>query len=278
MRNLIVVLLFTANAALAAGPDTCSINWSYDRTASNGPANWGTFFAEYDTCSLGEEQTPVDLSGAPYDPANPTMAMNPDTVRIAVEKLPYTLEVLPATKGGTLGTIEIEGAVYDILQFHFHGPSEHLLRGRSFPLEMHWVTRRVTTPTPGSQIPADLAVFGVMITPGAENVGLKPVISLIPSAPISPSRACPSNDSEGAVSMRAILAAFDPRFLYTYRGSLTTPPCTQGVRWIVASAPLEFSQDQIDAILRAMPPRGNARPRQTLHGRTITVGGRYTLR
>src|SRR5215212_10823943 len=121
MRNLIVVLLFSANALLAAGPETCSINWSYDRTAPNGPASWGTF-PEYDTCSLGEEQTPVDLSVAPYDPANPTLIMNADTVRIAVEKLPYTLEVLPATAGGTLGTIQLEAAVYDILQFHFHGP------------------------------------------------------------------------------------------------------------------------------------------------------------
>jgi carbonic anhydrase len=277
MRNLIVFLLFAANAALAAGPDTCSVNWSYDRTAPNGPARWGTF-PEYDTCSLGEEQTPVDLSGAPYDPANPILMMNPDSVRIEVEKLPYTLEVLPEASGGTLGTIELEGAVYDILQFHFHGPSEHLLRGRSFPLEMHWVARRVTPPTPGSQIPADLAVFGVMIAPGAENVGMKPVIALIPSAPVDPIRACPSNESEGAVSMRAILAGFDPRFLFTYRGSLTTPPCTQGVRWIVASAPLEFSQSQIDSILRALPVRGNARPRQPLHGRTVTAGGKYTLK
>lgn len=276
-KALLLLSLFAATTSFAADPTTCSTDWGYSRESSNGPSRWGSIKPEYDTCSLGEEQTPVDLSGASFDPSNAVVTVQPSTVRITVEKLAYTLEVLPFANTDTLGTIEIDNAVYDILQFHFHGPSEHLIRGRSYPLEMHWVTRRVTPATPGSQIPGDLAVFGVMLTPGAANVGLQPVLNLIPSMPVLPQFACPTRDSDGAVSMRAILAGFDPRFLYTYRGSLTTPGCTQGVRWIVAQNALEVSPDQITTIVRALPATGNARPRQPLHGRTIAVGGKYKL-
>lgn len=277
MRNLSLLLLVAANAVFAAGPDTCSVPWSYNRTALNGPARWGTLDERYDTCLLGEEQTPVDISGALYDGPTPGVIIRPGTKKIIVEKLPYTLEVMPAEAGASLGTMTIDGAEYDILQFHFHGPSEHLLRGVSYPLEMHWVTRRISAPSPGSQIQADLAVFGIMLTPGTTNAGLAPVLALIPSAAVDPLQACPSRPSNEAINLRSILEGFQARYLFGYGGSLTTPPCTQGVRWLVAANPMEVSSAQIAAIVAALPRGGNARPRQPLADRKITAGGTLSV-
>jgi carbonic anhydrase len=220
--------------ALACGTthDSHAPHWDYGK---DGPGAWGMLSDQYRTCATGRKQSPIDL-----DPAHATHADRPPLI---VHYTPTT--VLELDNGHTIQDqvppgelVELAGARFELEQFHFHHPSEHTLNGRHFPLEIHLVHR-------GER--GKLLVVGVLVAEGAENPALRMLFEHLP---------------HGA---QRVKVATDPVALLpstlgylTYDGSLTTPPCTEGVTWLVLATPIEASAAQIAQFSAVFP--NNSRP------------------
>lgn len=198
-----------------------------------------------DICSLGQRQSPIDLPAAPV--ANlQKLSFHYDETALEVENTGTTIEV--AAEPGNF--LKIGKETYELVQFHFHTPSEHRRQGEEFPMELHFVHRNAL---------GELAVVGVFLAEGAAN----PVIQQIwDNAPASHG----THEVEGATIDPEDLLP-DNREFYRYAGSLTTPPCSEGVRWHVMHDAIEVSAAQVDEF-RAFFPL-NARPLQPLNGRPV---------
>ena len=164
----------------------------------------------------------------------------------------------------------IDGHLYNLLHFHFHSRSEHLIDGRDYPMEVHLVhvisdqqnedlppTLAATKPAPKS-----LAVIGVMIKEGRPNQLIKDLWTEIPKAGDAPLRYKIKGQNASA-----FLPPAGKRSFFRYNGSLTTPPCTENVLWTVMTEPIEFSKNQIDTF-KKLYPRNN-RPVQKTHQRFV---------
>lgn len=222
--------------------------WSYH--GATGPGAWGTLDPAYGACGTGTQQSPIDLAGAvKADLAPVTVRWRP--VRLdAIVNNGHTIQV--NTPAG--GHIDLDGARYDLLQFHFHHMSEHTLDGSRFPLEAHFVHKAA-----GGD---GLAVIGVFFDEGAENATLAPIWRAMP-------------EREGAASSAATIdpAALLPaaRAAFRYAGSLTTPPCSEIVAWTVFAEPLSASLGQIATFAKMFP--NNFRPAQPRHRRFLLSTG-----
>ena len=224
-----------------AGP-----SWGYG--PQNGPALWGTLDPAFNTCAMGKEQSPIDLTaGQGADPL--AIEFNYQRTRIAVENNGHTIQVNPDTGSA----IVLSGVRFDLLQFHFHHASEHTVDGNQLPLEMHLVHRN----DGGS-----LAVVGILFEEGPANGVLGPVWDHLPT------EAASSNVVPGDYDLASVLPA--TRKTWRYPGSLTTPPCTEGVQWIVLTEQLTMSAEQIAAFGAIFP--NNFRPVQPLGERVLVCG------
>lgn len=220
--------------------------WGYE--AENGPNVWGQLSPEYGLCSAGIHQSPIDI-------VNPTPAklspitFNYQSTSLNVHNTGNTIEVA-YSKGSW---IEIDETKYHLLQFHFHAPSEHTVAGNLYDMEMHLVHESEN---------GVLAVIGVLIKSGSINTAFTPFWHDLLSV---------SGESEQINEV--ILNAFDllpsTKHTYRYNGSLTTPPCSEGVKWFVLTTPIEMSQSQIGAFKAIFS--GNNRPVQPLNGRELLV-------
>ena len=217
--------------------------WGYE--PHNGPALWGTLDPEFSTCSSGEEQSPIDLTDArPADPA--PVEFDYGATRIAIENNGHTIQVNPDPGSG----IVLDSVRSDLLQFHFHHASEHTVDGIQFPLEMHLVH---------SSDSGSLTVVGILFTEGMANEALAPVWEHLPPEQAA-SRVVP-----GELDLASLLPTI--RTSWRYPGSLTTPPCSEGVSWIVMTEPLAISAAQIAAFGTIHP--NNFRPVQPLGERVL---------
>jgi carbonic anhydrase len=220
---------------------TGAVHWTYAEAAE-----WGELAAEFGTCGTGVEQSPIDLTQPvameiadaiyQYVPSEATVTDNGHTVQVNF------------AAGGTL---QLDGKTYSLLQFHFHGPSEHTVDGASWPLEVHFVHK------------ADdgaLAVVGVLIAEGAEAPAYGSVISAIPA----------ESGTEVPVPGPLDAATMLPplKLAYRYDGSLTTPPCSEGVAWSVLEATITMSAEQIESI-RSHFAEPNNRPVQPINEREL---------
>ncbi len=227
--------------------------WHYE--GESGPANWGRLDPKFSACSEGRSQSPIDIS-------NPTRG---DTPQLRAHFPPADLRIVHhesvadgVNNGHTIQinyaggeTLTLGDAAYRLAQLHFHAPSEHTVDGQQFPMEMHMVHKAAD---------GRLAVIGTLIREGADNGAFATVWSNLPS-------------KKGAEThYPALKIELDPllptvRTSYRYDGSLTTPPCSEGVSWIVMATPIELSKEQIAAFTRIV--HDNNRPVQPLNGRTI---------
>lgn len=220
--------------------------WGYE--PDNGPAVWGRLDPAYETCSLGGEQSPIDLSrarGARVDPVE----FGYRSSRSTVENTGHSIQVNPEPGNG----IVVGGVRFELEQFHFHHDAEHTVEGVRLPLELHLVHRSEG---------GSLAVVGVLFREGPANRALAPVWSGLPVS-AGPPRPVPE-----AVDLPALLP--EDRTSWRYAGSLTTPPCTEGVAWIVLTEPLTLSAAQIETFAAIFP--NNYRPVQPL-GRRVLLRG-----
>lgn len=219
--------------------------WSYG--GSNGPGEWGRLDAAYAACASGQQESPIDLSGAIEADLGP-IGLEWPTMAGRVFDTGHAIQV-EAAPGGRL---TLRGKTYELLQFHVHQPSEHLLNGRRLPLEIHFVH---TAPD------GTLGVVGVFADTGAANPVLQTVIDAARAA--APTSERPSLDLNG------LLPADHDYF--RYEGSLTTPPCSETVDWAVLEQPITASAAQIEAFAGLHP--GNTRPLQPLNRRFLLRSG-----
>lgn len=236
-------LLASENNGVAGPAGGHAAHWSYD--GATGPEHWGELSPEFKVCQLGLEQTPIDLTSSLKGEAG-AIGFDYRILPVRIVNNGHTIQV-NAEPGSscTIGTTR-----FDLLQFHFHHPSEHLLDGRAFDMEVHFVHKS----TEGA-----LAVAGVFIREGLHNPVLEPIFAQMPT----------SEGAEVSAPGQVDPAAFFPasRSYFRYAGSLTTPPCSEGLTWTVFRDPIEASADQIQRFARLFP--NNARPVQRKNHRYL---------
>lgn len=228
-----------------ASGGTETAEWSYE--GAGAPENWGRLNADYAACATGTAQSPINLTQATRtDLPDPQFDYRATPARI--ENLGHTLQVNYAPGS----SMTVGDARYELAQFHFHTPSEHRLDGKEFPAELHMVHRG-----PNGQ----LAVVGVTIEAGRENPALAPLLAQLPI------RKGETRQASAQFSAEQLLPRERQHFLYP--GSLTTPPCTEGVTWMVMDEPIQMSAEQI-AALRSTINVSN-RPVQPLGSRQLRL-------
>ncbi len=225
---------------------TDAICWGYE--AENGPDVWAGLSPEYQSCDAGIHQSPIDLVN-PTPTKSPPITFNYQSTSLNIHNTGNTITV--AYQQGSW--IEVDGTKYHLLEFHFHAPSEHTVVGNLFDMEMHLVHKSEE---------GMLAVIGVLIKSGSINTAFRSFWNYLPSA-----------SGESKQAEKVILNAFNllpsRKHTYRYTGSLTTPPCSEGVKWFVMTTPIEMSQSQIEAFKAMLS--GNNRPVQPLNGRKLIV-------
>lgn len=195
----------------------------------------------------GQRQSPLDL-GAAHPVQGPPLQLDytPFAANISIGE--HSLEIAPAG-GSQPNRLQLGAGRFDFVQLHFHHPSEHALEGRRWPMEVHLVHRAAD---------GTLAVLGVMLRPGRQNDGLATLLDALAQDGGAKSPKAPFD-------LRAFLPASAAH--YSYEGSLTTPPCSEIVSWIVFRDPVEAGIGQIAALAAAFP--ANARPLQPAGDRRI---------
>ena len=227
----------------ASGSAHGSAHWSYNGEV--GPQAWGGMKPEFALCSSGQRQSPIDIREGiavdlepvkfDYQPGSFTVVDNGHTVQVNL---------------AAGNSIEVMGRRYELVQFHFHRPSEERVDGRQFDMVAHLVHKDVD---------GRLAVVAVLLERGS---ALPVVQSVWNNLPL---------ERGDEVAARGMLNLNDllpvERSYFTYMGSLTTPPCSEGVLWMVMKQPVQISGDQIGIFARLYPM--NARPVQSAAGRLI---------
>jgi len=227
-----------------AGGKSSDINWDY--IGENGTENWAELSPEYQICKIGKSQSPINVK-SPISLEPPQISINYKEAPINLINNGHTIQV-NYTPGSML---KIGDKDFELLQFHFHHPSEHLLDGESFPMEVHFVHKAPDN---------TLAVLGIFIRAGHENNALKSIWDVMPTSKLSTKKV--SNKMLNAAEILPQEQSF-----YTYSGSLTTPPCSEIVTWVVYKKPIEMSQQQINKFAQLYP--NNARPTQSIGQRLL---------
>jgi carbonic anhydrase len=238
-----IVLAMGAAALLAAGAvaseqkEHTEKHWDYSQ---NGPTHWNEFSK---TCGEGQHQSPVNIV------PGKTMSMNHQYDLHMDEDVHTTAKVIDnghsikvTPKVG--GKIELHGETFQLLQFHFHGKSEHTIDGKRYDMVVHFVHQNPET--------KQLAVVAVFFEEGKNNAVLDNIIGGI--------------DREIRIDPQDLLPE-DIAHYYHYIGSLTTPPCSENVQWYLLKTPSTASKDQIEAFRKYYVD--NERPVQELHDRHI---------
>lgn len=244
------LLALTLAGAPAAASGVCP--FSYE--GATGPEHWWELCAPQNlTCEAGTRQSPIDLPAAPEGDL-PHLVLNYHPIPLKVENTGNTIEVKVAP--GSF--LRLGRERYELAQFHFHTPSEHRLQGQAYPMELHFVHKNAL---------GELAVVGVFLREGAANPVIQEIWDHIPGE-AEPESAHDEEIGE-EIDPEDLLPA--DRGYYRYAGSLTTPPCTEGVRWHVLHTPVDVSAAQIEEFQALFPL--NARPLQPLHDRPVLTEG-----
>jgi carbonic anhydrase len=245
---LSVLFASTANEAsqqVKPPEGTHSAHWSYE--GPEGPAHWAQLDPAYSVCGVGKNQSPIDITNAsPRDLGKVDMHYQPSEVRVLNNG--HTVQV-NYDKGSYL---ELNGQRYEVLQFHYHDPSEHRLNGRAFAAELHVVHKNAA---------GQLAVVGILLEEGAENPAFQAFLTNLPE------HESKEEDKGVKINVADLLPAV--RTTFRYDGSLTTPPCTEGVAWFIMTTPVQLSSKQIASLERVF--KRDNRPVQPLNGRIVTV-------
>jgi len=242
---IITVSTFLMFHSAAFGSDEKAPHWTYEGAA--GPAHWGSLSEKFAACDAGLTQSPIDISKE----NGTTSAIRTDYKGTNLDLVNNGHTIQLNYSGGS--KLYSDGQEYDLLQLHFHAPSEHTVNGHHYPLEMHLVHKAAN---------GSLAVVAVMFEEGAENAELAKIWKNIPA------HAHGVFKSDAKVTAAGLLPAHQT---YTkYSGSLTTPPCSEGVAWHVLTTPMQLSKDQIKAFRAII--HDNNRPIQPLNGRQLIEG------
>ena len=250
MKELIAAVFTTSLASvLVAVAPSCAAadkNWAY--TGANGPTKWAKLDKSFAVCGSGTLQSPIDIPDAHARKGDlPPLLFNYKPSPLKIIDDGHTIQVDNASDSW----VSIEGKRYELVAFHFHKPSEHKISGKGQEMEVQLVHKDKD---------GKLAIIAVLLDQGKENPLIKTLWSnlpqtkdkenVVPDVKINPFGLLPQNKD-----------------YYTFKGSLTTPPCTEDVAWYVLKNPAEISADQVARFGRIYP--ANARPVQPLNDRDI---------
>ncbi|MGQ0710375.1 MAG: carbonic anhydrase [Rhodoferax sp.] len=225
------------------------VHWSYE--GENGPTQWGQLKPEFNVCAIGKRQSPINIDEGQtlqgpaepisfsYSASNATVTNNGHTVQVDVQGDNF---------------ITVRGISYRLLQFHFHTPSEEQVNSTRFPMVAHLVHKNDE---------GQLAVVGILLDAGLPNTLIDKVWTYMPLDAGDRVRM-----PREALNLNELLPS-DQRY-YQYIGSLTTPPCTEGVLWLVMKQPVQISRNQLRLFRQLYP--FNARPVQPVNGRPVREG------
>jgi carbonic anhydrase len=229
-----------AQADEAAGP-----HWSY--TGKTGPEHWGSEDPSYAVCSSGTHQSPINIEKAVVKDL-PALEFNYKDTALNVSDTGHSFQVNAASGSGG---VTVGGDHYDFVQVHFHQPSEERVHGKHYSMVAHIVHKNAR---------GELAVVAVLLSAGKTNEFLKPIFDNFPA----------KGTAENDVAGQSInIGRFLPQShgYYTFDGSLTTPPCSEHVRWFILKTPVEVSDKQLMQF-EARYAHDN-RPTQPLNGRVV---------
>ncbi|MGC4066777.1 MAG: carbonic anhydrase family protein [Polyangiaceae bacterium] len=222
-------------------------HWHYE--GAEGPAKWGELAAEWEKCKTGTEQSPVDLPKAGEPHGKTPLAVNYHALPLEILNNGHTVQVA----GISGGKLTLDGKDFELQQFHLHAPSEHTVASVVYDGELHLVHKSAS---------GELAVIGILLKKGKENKTLAPVFAAAPKEE--------GHDAKPVAGAQIELAKLVPAkaSYYTYSGSLTTPPCSEGVHWFVLKQPVEVSEAQLQKF-KDVIHGGNARPVMPLGARKV---------
>lgn len=219
-------------------------HWGY--TGQIGPDYWGNLADEFVTCSKGKNQSPIDIQTKDvvtaelqplelhYDVNSTEVVNNGHTLQMNVEPGAYMMA---------------EGVRFELLQFHLHSPSEHLVDGKAYPLEIHFVHRSKA---------GEIAVVGVLFEEGDHHPSVTHIEDIAPKIGESIPFKAP---------LTQLVAEKELTSYYRYGGSLTTPPCTEGLRWYIWPSVMTVSSEQIDTYVEMIG--FDARDAQPMNARFV---------
>ena len=224
-----------------------AVHWAYGGNA--GPQAWADLKPEFSLCGNGQRQSPIDIRGG--------LAVDLEPVRFDYRATPFGVIDNGHTVQVNLSpgnSIEVDGKRFDLVQFHFHRPAEERIDGRAFEMSLHLVHKDEQ---------GRLAVVAVLFDKGSDKASRQPEVQKVwNSLPLERNQ---ESTARAPLEMGGLLP--DDRRYVTYMGSLTTPPCSEGVRWIVMRQPVMLTPEQIGIFARIYPM--NARPLQSAAGRRI---------
>ncbi|MGE0827587.1 MAG: carbonic anhydrase [Candidatus Binatia bacterium] len=260
---LFTVIAFAFSATFASA----QVEWNHKPTSDIGPNFWGELAPSFATCGagdpfieVGKKQSPVDIvTTNVVDARLHPLQFKYDATPSVVENTGHVVEV-PYEAGSHI-RVGVESVDrYELLQFHFHAPSEHAVNGQLAAAEVHLVHRNALL---------DLAVVGVLINVGTPVNHV--IDKILREAPLEEGEI----ELDESVNAKDLLPRFDKKY-YHYSGSLTTPPCSEGVRWFVLQEPVFVSQEAIDRLHEVIAEfphyegsPNNNRPVRPLNGRAI---------
>lgn len=218
-------------------------HWSYD--GEGGPANWARLREDYATCATGKRQSPIDI--------RESIKVNLEGIRFDYKPTHFRIidtgHTVQVNVGEGLGLM-VMGKRYELLQFHFHKPSEERINGRAYDMVVHLVHRNDE---------GQVAMVAVLLEKGSEHPLIQTLWNNMPleqNMDVAP---------EEAIDLAKLLP--ENRAYWTYMGSLTTPPCSEGVLWMVLKQPVQVSPEQVSIFARLY--RNNARPVQPANDRLV---------
>jgi carbonic anhydrase len=224
-----------------------SVHWSYEGEA--GPAKWGDLDAADKACGIGLQQSPIDIE-RPIRSQLPPLRLNWVKSADTIINNGHTIQ-LNFAEGSTL---TVGDAKYKLVQVHFHRPSEHTIGGKDFPMEAHFVHRADS---------GGLAVVGVLMAEGRPNAAFSRLVKTMPAAE------GPAVKADAGIHPKSLLPA--RLSYYRYSGSLTTPPCSEVVEWLLLTDPIHVSAADVAAFAKFYPM--NARPVQKDNRRYVLRSG-----
>jgi carbonic anhydrase len=224
-----------------------AVHWGYE--GEGGPEHWAELSPEYEACGQGAMQSPIDIRDA-RSADLPDISFLYEASPLRIIDNGHAIQVNYAEGS----SITIDGKKYRLLQFHFHAPSENSVMGERYAMEAHLVHKSDD---------GQLAVVAVFMKKGGENAFIQTLWDNIPDGKGR------ENEVSGTSINAAELLPAD-RTYYRFTGSLTTPPCSEGVLWNVLKTPIELSEEQLAAFTARYSM--NARPVQPLNGRVVEVG------
>ena len=232
-----------ADIKIAHNKHAHAVHWAY--SGEGAPKNWGHIDPRFATCSNGVNQSPINLTGF-TESELPAITFNYHLTSSDILNNGHAIQA--NVKNGS--SITVDGKTFELKQFHFHNPSENNINNKSFPLEAHFVH---------ASKDGKLTVVAVMFEEGAENKALAELWAKMPQN-VGDKNPIDAKNLDGLLPK--------DRDYYRFNGSLTTPPCTEGVRWLVMKKSVTLSAAQIETFKKVMHHQNN-RPIQETNARVI---------